>query len=269
MKLEWNMAAQDARKRRKLSAAAVAGFVDPSTGAEQAAQRDQGAAISRHAAEEGGAAPPGTPAGAEPAQEGGAVGASPQAAQVARLREEGNAFAEEGSYGKALSRWDAALALDPCQAVLQEQRAQVLLELGNPWPAVQAATRATELEPSWGTAWVTLARAQLNYGEPAMAVRSLQNAVRLQAGDLDVLKELQHAQSLVVHQHLAGRESAMSRFLPGLTSLHAQMPTGRGGGPAGTCNLSQGTESRVLDLPPSGDQYIGAEEGVGGGQVGK
>ncbi|KAB1202400.1 Tetratricopeptide repeat protein 33 [Morella rubra] len=52
-------------------------------------------------------------------------------------------------YREALGKWEAALTLMPESAVLHEQKAQVLLEIGDSWNALKAATRATEVEPSW------------------------------------------------------------------------------------------------------------------------
>lgn len=49
---------------------------------------------------------------------------------------------------------------------------QVLNELGRTWEAVQAATRAAQIEPHSADAHITLARAQANLGEPALAVAS-------------------------------------------------------------------------------------------------
>ncbi|KAK8354963.1 hypothetical protein V6Z12_A05G254900 [Gossypium hirsutum] len=62
---------------------------------------------------------------------------------------QGNKLAEDGKYREALGKWETALNLMPENAVLLEQKAQVLLELGDAWSALKAATRATELEPSW------------------------------------------------------------------------------------------------------------------------
>lgn len=42
-----------------------------------------------------------------------------------------------------------------------EARAQVLLELGKVFDAIQAATRSTEVAPSWVAGFLTLARAQV------------------------------------------------------------------------------------------------------------
>lgn len=48
---------------------------------------------------------------------------------------------KEGKYQEALGKWEAALNLVPDNAVLHEQKAQVLLELGDAWKALRAATR--------------------------------------------------------------------------------------------------------------------------------
>ena len=48
---------------------------------------------------------------------------------------------KEGKYREALGKWEAAITLMPERAVLHEQKAQVLLELGDSWGALKAATR--------------------------------------------------------------------------------------------------------------------------------
>lgn len=45
-----------------------------------------------------------------------------------------------GRYGEALGKWEAALTLVPENAVLHEQKAQVLLEIADSWNALKAAT---------------------------------------------------------------------------------------------------------------------------------
>ncbi|KAH0681596.1 hypothetical protein KY284_022681 [Solanum tuberosum] len=99
------------------------------------------------------------------------------------FQQQGNKLAEEGKYREALGKWESALLLMPDRAILHEQKAQILLELGETWKALQAATRATELEPSWGEAWVTLGRAQLNYGEPDSAIESLDRALAIKTAE--------------------------------------------------------------------------------------
>ncbi|XP_027771889.1 tetratricopeptide repeat protein 33 isoform X3 [Solanum pennellii] len=69
---------------------------------------------------------------------------------VESFQQQGNKLAEEGKYREALGKWESALLLMPDRSILHEQKAQILLELGETWKALQAATRATELEPSWG-----------------------------------------------------------------------------------------------------------------------
>lgn len=48
---------------------------------------------------------------------------------------------QEGKFGEALSKWEAAIVLTPKSAVLHEQKSQVLMEMGRSWLAVQAAER--------------------------------------------------------------------------------------------------------------------------------
>ncbi|CAN1801618.1 Tetratricopeptide repeat protein 33 [Linum perenne] len=54
---------------------------------------------------------------------------------------QGDKLAEEGRYREALGKWEAAINLTPENAVLHEQKAQVLLEVGDAWSALKAATR--------------------------------------------------------------------------------------------------------------------------------
>ncbi|XAR50789.1 Hydroxyphenylpyruvate reductase [Bertholletia excelsa] len=56
---------------------------------------------------------------------------------------------KDGRHHEALGKWETTLTLMPERVVLHEQKAQVLLEIGEAWNALKAATRATELEPSW------------------------------------------------------------------------------------------------------------------------
>ncbi|URD87346.1 TPR [Musa troglodytarum] len=132
-------------------------------------------------------APPAAAAGAEAGR------ASPGSGQVTptddhriknladSFRCQGNQLAEDGKYHEAIGKWEAALTLEPKNAVLHEQKAQVLLELGDSWSALKAATQATELQPSWFEAWLTLGRAQLNFGEPDSAIESFDRALKLKA----------------------------------------------------------------------------------------
>ncbi|CAI0393318.1 unnamed protein product [Linum tenue] len=56
---------------------------------------------------------------------------------------QGDKLAEEGKYREALGKWEAAINLMPENAVLHEQKAQVLLEVGDAWSSLKAATRMT------------------------------------------------------------------------------------------------------------------------------
>ncbi|XP_026445643.1 tetratricopeptide repeat protein 33-like [Papaver somniferum] len=113
------------------------------------------------------------------------------------FQSQGNKLAEDGRYKEALTKWEAALTLTPDRAVLHEQKAQILLEIGETWNALKAATRATELEPSWSEAWVTLARTQLNFGEPDASIESLDKALAIQPDSKEAQDDRETALHLV------------------------------------------------------------------------
>ena len=106
------------------------------------------------------------------------------------MQEEGNALAERERFSSAIQRWDRALALRPDSAALYELKAQVrsckllwaqqgshshcltnncilqaFMALEQHWPAVQSGIKAVNLDPDWPDGHLTLARAQLSYGE--------------------------------------------------------------------------------------------------------
>ncbi|KAL0360285.1 UNVERIFIED_CONTAM: Tetratricopeptide repeat protein 33 [Sesamum radiatum] len=131
---------------------------------------------------------------------------------------QGNKHAEEGKYREALGKWESAITLMPERAILHEQKAQVLLELGEAWNALKAATRATELEPRWAEAWVTLGRAQLNYGEPDCAIESFDKALALKPDSVEAKDDRETASHLLKRRkqlHSRGLSSTENRFLVG------------------------------------------------------
>ncbi|KAH7567961.1 hypothetical protein ACOSP7_009738 [Xanthoceras sorbifolium] len=131
---------------------------------------------------------------------------------------QGNKLAEDRKYREALGKWEAALNLMPESAVLHEQKAQVLLEIGDAWNALKAAIRATELEPSWVEAWITLGRAQLNFGEPDSAMESFDKALAIKPDSEEARDDRQTVLHLVKRRkqlHLSGSSTSMNRFVVG------------------------------------------------------
>ncbi|KAE8100519.1 hypothetical protein FH972_018414 [Carpinus fangiana] len=144
---------------------------------------------------------------------------STDAKQLAQsFQAQGNKLAEDGKYREALGKWEAALTLTPESAVLHEQKAQVLLEIGDSWNALKAATRATELEPSWAEAWITLGRAQLNFGEPDSAIESFDKASAIKPDSGEAQEDKQAALNLVKRRkqlHSEGLSSTQNRYAVG------------------------------------------------------
>ncbi|CAK9138487.1 unnamed protein product [Ilex paraguariensis] len=128
---------------------------------------------------------------------------------------QGNKLAEDGKYREALGKWEAALTLTPDRAVLHEQKAQLLLEIGEAWNALKAATRAAELEPSWAEAWITLGRAQLNFGEPDRAMESFDRALAIKPESVEAQDDRQTALHLVKRRkqlHSSGLSATKNRY---------------------------------------------------------
>ncbi|CAL1362639.1 unnamed protein product [Linum trigynum] len=129
---------------------------------------------------------------------------------------QGDELAEEGKYREALGKWEAAINLMPENAVLHEQKAQVLLEVGDAWSSLKAATRATELRPSWAEAWVTLGRAQLNFGEPDSAIDSFDRALAIKPDFKEAEVDRRAASQLVrkrLQLHSATSSVGTSRYV--------------------------------------------------------
>ncbi|KAJ3700339.1 hypothetical protein LUZ61_004044 [Rhynchospora tenuis] len=132
------------------------------------------------------------------------------------LESQGNQLADAGKYREALSKWEGALNIMPENEILHEQKAQVLLELGDAWNSLKSATRATQLKPSWPEAWVTLDRAQLNYGEPDSAVESFDKALALKADYEEAKRDRQTTIHLVQKRkllHSSGLSANKRRFI--------------------------------------------------------
>lgn len=115
-----------------------------------------------------------------------------------RLQNEGNSAADAEKYSTALHLWDQAISLTPFRAQLHEQKAQVFLQLGRFWNAVQCATRATELDVTWADAFLTLGRSQLSLGEPELALKSMKTALQLQPELEEAQTELAEVQVLIL-----------------------------------------------------------------------
>ncbi|XP_022141715.1 tetratricopeptide repeat protein 33 isoform X2 [Momordica charantia] len=106
---------------------------------------------------------------------------------------QGDRLAEDGKFREALGKWENALTLMPGNAVLHEQKAQVLLE-----------------------AWITLGRAQLNFGEPDSAIESFDRALAIKPDSGDARGDRQTALHLIKRRkqlHSAGLSSTENRYL--------------------------------------------------------
>ncbi|KAA6423007.1 hypothetical protein WJX79_009582 [Trebouxia sp. C0005] len=128
-----------------------------------------------------------------------------------RLQNEGNSAADAEKYSTALQLWNQAISLTPFRAQLHEQKAQVFLQLGRCWDAVQCATRATELDVTWADAFLTLGRSQLGLGEPELALKSMETALQLQPELEEAQNEIAEVRMLTL-QHKQHPDATTKRI---------------------------------------------------------
>ena len=117
------------------------------------------------------------------------------------LQTQGNVYASNGEFSKALTCFDSALRLIESnniygQANLHELRAQVLLAIDEDFRAILAAKEATNLRPDWGDGWLTLGRAQLNLGEPSMAIESFEKVLKIDPNNIEAQEDYQNAKQV-------------------------------------------------------------------------
>eukprot|EP01124_Arcella_intermedia_P034435 TRINITY_DN8543_c0_g1_i3.p2 TRINITY_DN8543_c0_g1~~TRINITY_DN8543_c0_g1_i3.p2 ORF type:complete len:215 (+),score=64.41 TRINITY_DN8543_c0_g1_i3:599-1243(+) len=98
-------------------------------------------------------------------------------------------LAEKGSHHHALLVFDEAISMSP-SASLYEQKAQVLLEIGNYFESIKHAEKAVKLDPSFVYGYLTLARAQLNFGELDMAKETLQLGLEVESTHVELNEQM-------------------------------------------------------------------------------
>ena len=99
---------------------------------------------------------------------------------------------------------------------------QVLIHLDRYFEAVQAAQRSVERAPTWGDAYLTLARAQFNLGEPTLALDNAERAVALGCEDpQEAREEVEHIEAALLQAARAtcGMKDALEIALQQRSSL--------------------------------------------------
>src|ERR687894_799290 len=103
------------------------------------------------------------------------------------LLEQGETLAGEGLLKDALSRFEAALDLEPENPEVIEAIGRALLELGRPEEAEASFLDALELDPNWVAPRMGLAALAMRNDEPFKAIHHLERATSLDPEDADML----------------------------------------------------------------------------------
>ena len=107
---------------------------------------------------------------------------------------------------QALLHFESGLKLDPTNHLLWELKSQVFLYFDKLLPAIEAAEEAVRLAPSWAEGFVTLARAQREFGEIELALANMKMANKLDKVSVEIIQELNEIED-IVQRLLAARES--------------------------------------------------------------
>jgi tetratricopeptide (TPR) repeat protein len=93
------------------------------------------------------------------------------------------------------------------------------MEMDQFFSAIEAAERATKISPKWPDGFLTLARAQINFGELEIALETLKYAITLPVTDKDVKEsigaEFQRAMELLEQRNKLEETSFGGRVVRG------------------------------------------------------
>ena len=104
---------------------------------------------------------------------------------------------EEGDMRNALSHFEQGLVLEPTNHLLWELKSQVLLHFDKYLLAIEAAEEVVRIAPLWSEGFVTLARAQREFGEIELAFENMQRAIALDEANSDHVLELSEIEGSV------------------------------------------------------------------------
>ena len=104
-------------------------------------------------------------------------------------KQEGIKSAEKGELETAIESFENAIKLSTHDSSIFEMKSQIHLKLNQVYPAIKEAHKSVELSPNWGTAYQTLARAQLGYGELDLALKNFQKCLHYEPDNTEVREE--------------------------------------------------------------------------------
>lgn len=116
----------------------------------------------------------------------------------------GCALAESGdddSMRRALAHFEKGLLLAPNSHLLLDLKSQILLHFDKFLLAIKAAEEVVKLAPTWSEGFVTLARAQREFGELELAQTNMQTAQSLDKDNIEYSIELLEINELVLQLH--------------------------------------------------------------------
>ena len=109
--------------------------------------------------------------------------------QIELHRQEGIRRAEMGELEMSIESFENAVKLSTRDSSIFEMKSQIHLKLNQVFTAIREAHKSIELSPNWSTAYQTLARAQLGYGELELALKNFQKCLHYEPDNTEVREE--------------------------------------------------------------------------------
>lgn len=108
---------------------------------------------------------------------------------------------DDDSLRQALAHFEKGLLLAPGNHLLLDLKSQVLLHFDKFLLAIKAAEEVVKLAPTWSEGYVTLARAQREFGELELSQINMQAALSLDKDNAEYSAELLEINDLVEQLH--------------------------------------------------------------------
>ena len=122
--------------------------------------------------------------------------------------------AKQGKFKESLTLFDRLIRRGSKDATVYEMRSQIFMEMDDRFEAIRSAHRATELNSDWYIAWLTLARAQLNFGEAELALKSAEMAMKKSSEeDESVLSFLREVRVIVQRLREKGKDGCRLKVI--------------------------------------------------------
>lgn len=152
-------------------------------------------------------------------------------AKAEQFKTQGNQAMSKKNYELAINHYTSALELNPDAKVYLSNRAAAYSSSGNHDAAIKDASRATEIDPSYGKAWSRLGHAYFGKGDLANAKSAYESGSKVDPTSEIMKRGLETSTKKLEEQGGAASRSPAAGGMPDLSALAGMFGNGGGGMP--------------------------------------